>query len=287
MSDNLSGSDSIHERIAASLEPQQEVIEDVQEELVENTEIETVEVEEEIEPSDTELDQIEAETEDEPETAEDEPVEDSEVPQFQTIDELAEALEMPLEDFLGNIKGKFKLNGEESEITLAELTAGYQKDADYRHKTAELAEQRKAFEEQTEQNNSQLQERLTQAQGLVDNLNNQLMAEFQSVNWDDLRANDPGEYSARLNDFQARQMQINQTQELTAQESNRIAQEQQAKQAEQYKEFVTKETQLRNEAIPAWQDSNIANAEQAEHSSFLAARGLSQQEISSERDQRV
>ena len=291
MSDNQTGSDlSIHERIAASLEPQAEVsqeteVEEAQEELAENTDIETVEVEEEVDTSE-ELEETDLEV-DTPETAEDEQVEDSEAPRFESIDDLAEALEMPVDDFLQSIKGKFKVNGEEGEVSLAEAFAGYQKDADYRHKTTELADQRKAFEEQTQQANSQLQERLTQADNLIENLNNQLMAEFQSVNWEELRTTNPGEYSARLSEFQGRQTQINQAQEETTQESSRIAQEQQAKQQAQYKELVTKETQLLNEAIPAWADSSVAKAEQAELSQFLANEGFSQQEIANAADHRI
>lgn len=43
-----------------------------------------------------------------------------------------------------------KIDGKEEQVTLEELQNGYQKDADYRKKTAEVAEQRKALEAELE-----------------------------------------------------------------------------------------------------------------------------------------
>jgi hypothetical protein len=59
-----------------------------------------------------------------------------------------------------------KVNGEELEVTYEELTQGYQRWADYSRKTADLAEQRKAFEgeiKQARQNYSALLAEMNQA----------------------------------------------------------------------------------------------------------------------------
>lgn len=278
MSDNPSGSESIQDRIAAAISEQPLEVETTPEVEAEAPEVEAVEAE---------VIEVEAEAETETEDAEVEPHEDEEVPQFETVDDLAEALGMEVGDFLQNIRGKFKLNGEESEITLAELQAGYQKDADYRHKTAELAEQRKADQEAREKANAEMQARLDQLDTSIDTLNNQLLSEFSAVNWDDLRMNDPGEYAARLQEFQGRQVQINQAQESAKAEREKLAQEQQAKQAEAYQSYLQQEQQALLQAIPTWSNPDVAKAEQGQLTEFLRGVGFNEQEISAAADHRI
>ena len=54
-----------------------------------------------------------------------------------------------------------------------------------------LAEQRKAFESERTQVAEAYQQRLQQIQGLGQMLEQKLMADFQSVDWDRLRVTDP------------------------------------------------------------------------------------------------
>lgn len=65
---------------------------------------------------------------------------------IQTVAELAEALGLSREEFLGSITDTFGAAGEEVTVTLADQLKGFQKDADYRRNTTELADARRQFE---------------------------------------------------------------------------------------------------------------------------------------------
>ncbi len=61
-----------------------------------------------------------------------------------TLNGLAEAMGMDAKELSAALKAMVKVNGEDREVTLSEALNGYQRLEDYRIKTAELAESRKA-----------------------------------------------------------------------------------------------------------------------------------------------
>ena len=229
---NPEGETSVESRIEAALFGSDEEIRDEpQPEPVEGEEAETVEVEA---------------------TADDAEVEE---PQFETIYDFAEALDADPEEFLSSIKAKVKINGEESEVTLAELQAGYQKDADYRQKTA-------AFSQEKEQGLGQLQQQAQALQGLGDAYAQTLLGEYQAVNWEQLQRDDPEDFAVRYPAYQARLQQVQNIQ-------------QQAQQMEAY--VWAQRAPIENakllESIPEWTDPGAAQAGKAEIAQLLQSEG--------------
>jgi len=205
---------------------------------------------------------------------------------FNSIQELAEALDMPLDDFLAKIKGKVKVNGVEQDVTLKELRDGYQMEADYRRKTSELAEQRKAFEAERERIASEATRQFTEAQALTGMLEQQLMADYQAVDWSTLRATDPAEFAAKKQEFNERHAQI----QGIKQNVHFELQQQQAmmsqKQTEQVQKMLAEESQRLAEAVPEFKDPVKAKAVKAELKDFLRTFGYDDTEIGSIFDHR-
>lgn len=218
--------------------------------------------------------------------AEDSEPEPSE-PSFETLEEISEALGLSPDEFLAKYKIKAKVDGEEIEASLNELKNGYQRDSDYRKKTMELAEHRKAFERESDAQRVDLSGRLTQVNGFIDNLQNQLLGEFQGINWNEIRATNPGEYAALVQDFQSRQMQLQQVQQASKLESEKLQQEGLGKQQKQYGEIVQRERDLLLNAIPDWKDQNILKAEGSQIIELLKERGFNDHEIGLAVDHRV
>lgn len=245
----------------------------------EQPEVETEEAE--VEP---EAPEVETEEEAESEVADTEAQSDT---SFESLDEIAEALGLDLETFLDKYKIKAKVDGEEIETSLKETREGYQRLSDYRKKTAEVAELRKAAEAEVTAQKADLQGRLTQVNGLIDNLQNQLLGEFQGINWNELRVQSPGEYAALLQDFQSRQLQLQQVQQAAKTETEKLQKEQAEKQQALYAEVVQKERQLLFDAIPEWKDSNVMKTEAEMISKFLKDRGFNEQEIGMAVDHRI
>ncbi len=123
---------------------------------------------------------------------------DTETPDaIQTLGELAEALEVPIDELKDSITHSFKAADEDVTVTLAELEKGYQKDADYRRSTAQLAEYRRAIEADlhTRQQAYEAQQHVMAQQ--VNAAEQMLAAELNSPQLAALRESAPDEWVAK------------------------------------------------------------------------------------------
>lgn len=160
---------------------------------------------------------------------------------------------------------RVKVDGEELEVDLDELTSGYQRDRDYRKKTMELAETRKALEAKE----AQLAEKLQELESYV-------AKQDQEIDWDELRETDTAEY--------LRQKEL---QEKRKSAASKQRAEIQAKQQEQMQQRVNEEAEKLKKAMgPKWtteqqqKDFDTANE-------YLDSLGVSQEERASLVDSRL
>ena len=106
--------------------------------------------------------------EDTPAEAEAESESQEELPD--TLDGLAEAVGLSADEFADHLNVPVTVNGETRMVTLTEARKGYQLEADYRHKTADLAESKRVFEAQTQQAVQSWQQRFESLNGLTEQL---------------------------------------------------------------------------------------------------------------------
>jgi len=209
-----------------------------------------------------------AEDEDEAEEVEsesdaDEEVEESEAPEedeeedtpIETVADLAEALNIPVEELLQNFKTKIKVDGETAEVTLQELTAGYQKDADYRQKTEALSRDRQALEELQQQEIERWTAEHQANAYIVSQFEQAIVAEMQSPQLSQLRQENETAWLARRQELQD---QLNGLERVKAEAAQRWDQtktqlDQQAKMQRQ--QMLAKENELLHAAIPSWDSS--------------------------------
>lgn len=199
--------------------------------------------------------------------------------QFETLSQFADALDMPFDDFLGNIKTTIKVAGAERDVTLSELRDGYQMEADYRRKTSELAEKRKEFDAEREHLTNELNTQFKEAQNLTGLLEQSLLAEFQAVDWNGLRQSDPAEFAARKQEFNDRHAQIQQARNQINDEIRKQYTEQQDEQKEKYKQILEGEKEKLIDAIPDFGNEEKAKALTANISDYLKAQGFNDGEI--------
>lgn len=83
-----------------------------------------------------------------------------------------------------------KVDGKEVDVTLDELQSGYLKDSDYRKKTSDLAEQRRAIETQAQAIQAE-RNQYAQALGQMQSEAERQLGEYKQINWDQLRVDDP------------------------------------------------------------------------------------------------
>lgn len=200
---------------------------------------------------------------------------DEETETVESLEQLATALDISLDDLKAQIKHTFRAADEDVTVTLAELEKGYQKDADYRRNTAKLADDRRGLELETQ---NRLQQFTTAHQDVANTLNmteRLLLEELESPALAQLRQDNPAEWTARREELGQRVQVL------------RNARQQAAMQFEQFTQQHM--TQLREremtalrEAVPDWSTEKRDVAKES-----MATLGFSPEEINQVLDHRM
>ena len=175
-----------------------------------------------------------------------------------------------------------KIDGEDVEVSLDELISGYSRHKTFTQKTQQLAEQRREFE--TEQ--SRLGQEIAQIQGerqqYVDALQNVIaqtskgLDQYQNINWEQLKAEDPIEYLEKKEEFREHQdtMRAHQAQQHQA------IQQQQSDDVKLRQQTLSKENEMMIEKMPDWADSGKRNDLAGKLSEYAIGQGYQAEEIS-------
>ena len=159
-----------------------------------------------------------------PAPAETEQADESAPSGIDTFEQLVEALGAKPEDVLG-LKYKLKIDGEEKEVTLADLVKVNQLEGHVTKKSMEVAEQRKAFETERQQWQNAYRERIAVADQVANRQLQQLQLTAQQLEASGLAQSDPSQY-LMIKD------QINTQWQATQAERQAIAQNYQQTQAQ-------------------------------------------------------
>jgi len=203
------------------------------------------------------------------------PDDEAETNTIQTLAEFAEALEVPLDELKASVKHTFNAAGEEVTVTLAELEAGYQKDADYRRSTAKLAEARQQAEIQYQQRSQQYEAQnhfLAQTMGAAEQL---VAAELNDPRLAELRESDPAEWTARRDEIGQRLAYL------------RNARQQAAQAYEQYTQQAQVQMRSLEEAALLEKLPDFGKQHRDTAKAVMAEMGFRQDEISNVMDHRL
>lgn len=194
---------------------------------------------------------------------------------IQTLEQLAEALELDLDELSATLKHRFKAAGEEVEVTLAELVKGYQKDADYRRSTARLAEERRTFEQQARERAEQFV-RMEHAAAQQIGLAEQIFANMlNSPKLAQLRETDPAEWAAQRDE-------IGRVIGFLQQARQQAAAQYEAWRNDQLAQLRDREMAALREAVPDWGENHRLEVRKT-----LADLGFSDSEIGQVFDSRL
>lgn len=178
-------------------------------------------------------------------------------------------------DESGQIVIKTKIDGEEGTAKLADLVKSYQLEGHLNKQNMEVQEQRKQLEQHRSELDQQFQEKVQQAEDMANLAWTELNNEYQSIDWNNLRVEDPAEYAAKQNDFQQRQTRITQMAQTFEQER----QQKKTEQAGRMNEYLREEGVKLKNAIPEWTDSSIAETERADIRKYAISSGYAPEEI--------
>lgn len=159
---------------------------------------------------------------------------------------------------------RVRVGGEELEVPLPELLAGYSRQADYTRKTTEVANQRKALDAEAVQIRDQYAQRLGA-------LETALAAQMpKEPDWETLRRENPTEFAALKVEYREKQEQL----ASVRAEADRVRGEQERDHHERMVSHVRAESEKLIAAIPEWKDETKASTEKGQLVEYAASYGM-------------
>lgn len=171
-----------------------------------------------------------------------------------------------------------KVAGEELQVPLSELLAGYSRTGDYKRKTQEVADQRRevAAERETV---TQLRDQYAAALPQLRQLIEQSIGPEPDPTAFDNRA----DYLFAKDQYNTAKAQI----QAVSAEQERIRADQQREQEQRLAAFVQSQAEALAKKLPEWSDPQVKQREQSEIADYLRAEGFTDQELAHLYDHRA
>ena len=177
---------------------------------------------------------------------------------------------------------RVKADGKEIDVPLADLVKNYGLEKHVQNKSIALSEAQRAWEAEQAQAKANWEKQLTEAKSLGTLARQQLLSQYQSIDWNKLRAEDPAQWAVLNTEFNNRAAQIDahlaqvQAKEAEAAEIARKAQ----------LDLIPKERERMLDAHPEWRDEKAFSAARSAMSTYAKSRGFTEAEIGSIFDHR-
>jgi hypothetical protein len=175
-----------------------------------------------------------------------------------------------------------KVDGEEYEVNLEELKAGYQRQSDYTRKSQALAEGRKENEAIQSERIRLEQERQMYANGLqmLKEQQSAKLQEFKDVDWENLKEEDPYAYMLKKDEYRDAQDKARNA----AQQQQIVQQQQQQQEAQSRATFVQDQYSQLVSALPEWDNKESTVKEDIRK--FAISSGYAPEEVDQLADHR-
>ena len=180
------------------------------------------------------------------------------------------------------------INGEEHEVSMDELLKGYSRQSDYTKKTQELSEHRKAFDGARQQMAQEYQQIQAERQQYIDSLQQIVdssapgLEQYASINWEQLKAEDPIAFITKKEEFRDSQDNIAQYQAQQEEVYQRQYQEYQ-KQAHQ---TLQQEHGKMAQVLPDWKEPEKQKKIAKDIKEYALSVGYTPEEVGSLVDHR-
>jgi len=183
---------------------------------------------------------------------------------------------------------KVKVDGKEAEVKLPDLIAGYQTNKYNTQKAQAIAEEAKQFVALKDQVVQAYTSKLDSVNKLTAYLEQSFLREFQDVNWDALRVQNPGEYAAAVQDYGIRQSEIQKIKDAVEQEKTFEVQSMTQAQQQQIQKRTEEEIASALEKNPTWRDPAVLKKDVEELKDFVGeAYGFTPEEFETIQDHRL
>ena len=233
-----------------------------------------------LEPEQPETPETEEAAPDE-EVEESEPEEEPEAEEAEEESEAEDTEEEPEDEEEEPSVYAVKVDGEEVEVSLEELLAGYSRQSAFTKRTQALAEQRRELESNKANYNQEIAQIQAERQQYVDALHNVIqnsmsnLDQFQNINWDRLKEDDPLDYVTKKEEYREAQDRVRAMQE----QQHQVMEQQQVDLQKQHQETLAREHGLMVEKLPEWGEQAKQQEMATQLSTYAQEQGFLPQEI--------
>lgn len=187
-------------------------------------------------------------------------------------------------DFLINVK----VDGEQSQHKLSDVIKNFQINSSLTNRSQSLAQERRDFDTAVNTKVSEIKETLTQNKRLTELLEHELLAEYDNVDWDTLRVQDPAEWSARRQEYSIKYNRVKRIQDEILQREQATAQQQSTQQLNAKKQHIQREYSKVVENNPEWDTPEKYKAGMNDIMSFsIETYGFKQSDFANVSDSRL
>ena len=168
------------------------------------------------------------------------------------------------------------VNGEKIDVDLDELKAGYQKDADYRRKTEEIAIEKRELKSEEDRLKNQYSTKMDDLNSLVVTLNAEINNDMNSKELDALWDEDPNEAARVDRKINKRKQSIQQAQQKLREHQN-----------SQFQEVLKGEQKKLHLKHPVLADPIKGNSVKSNIMSYLSSKGFTNDDVARIYDSRM
>lgn len=211
---------------------------------------------------------------------------ESEEMPISSVDELMQHYELDPEWF-ESLELPVKVDGQSQTVKMGDLKKSYQMTEAAEKRLNDAKERAKTQNQELAQRQEDLQTHFATAAKLIERAEGKLQSDTNSINWTELRQNDPAEYSAKKAEAAERQQEIDQLKQEAIQEFQRSTQANQGQMKQQRQEVLQQEHQKLVEAIPEWSDPEKSAPERKQVAKYLIGQGLTEEQINDAADHRL
>lgn len=136
----------------------------------------------------------------------------------------------------GGIQINAKIDGKPAKVSLKDLRHSYELAQTHEERLRQLGRERKSFQEESQAALERLTNQHQQFEQSIKALEEDFATDFQSVDWTNLRVEDPTEYNSKRLDYEDRKKRIEEYRARAAQQGQALSQEYQQRLAQQQAE---------------------------------------------------
>ena len=192
-----------------------------------------------------------------------------------------------VDDETGSIMFNAIIDGETTQVPLKDVITSYQLQGHVNNKSIALENERKEFEEIRNKASSELSQRLDGAIKLSNIAEQELVQEYNSINWDQLRTSDPANWTALRQEYAEKAQKIQEVQKLTLEQAEAIQIEQQQLFAARAQQYNEEQLQLLIQDNPHWADEKVRYNDMKNMRSFIERYGFTEEDANNVNDHRL